>query len=76
VAAAQAEPFDRTRVEALLAASREAEARGRARMEGDALALLESLEPEDRQKVAVLLAGRSRGERSGRPDAETPRAER
>jgi uncharacterized membrane protein len=76
VEAARAEPFDRARVEALLATSREAEARGRLRMETDALALLETLEPEDRRVVATLLAGRGRGgERWGRePRPERPAA--
>ncbi|MCA3718097.1 MAG: periplasmic heavy metal sensor [Brevundimonas sp.] len=74
VEAAQAEPFDRARVEALLATSREAEARGRARLEGDALALMETLEPEDRRAVAALLAGRGRGGGEGRN--REPRQER
>lgn len=72
VEAARVEPFDRARVEALLTASREAEARGRARLEGDALALMETLEPEDRRVVAALLAGRGRsgGERRDREPRE------
>jgi uncharacterized membrane protein len=72
--AAQAEPFDRDRIEALLATSRQAEARGRARLEGDALALMETLEPEDRRAVAALLAGRGRGGGEGRN--REPRQER
>lgn len=74
IKAAQADPFDRARVEALLTQSRAAEARGRARLEGDALALMETLEPEDRRIVAALLAGRGRGGGQGR-DLE-PRQER
>jgi uncharacterized membrane protein len=71
VEAAQSDPFDRARVEALLTQSREAEARGRARLEGDALALMETLEPEDRRIVAALLAGRGRaGERRDREPRE------
>ncbi|MBX9708265.1 MAG: periplasmic heavy metal sensor [Caulobacteraceae bacterium] len=73
VEAAKAEPFDRARVEALLTESRAAEARGRARLEADALALMETLEPEDRRVVAALLAGRGRG--VDRRDRE-PRQER
>ncbi|KPF74877.1 hypothetical protein IP78_13940 [Brevundimonas sp. AAP58] len=73
VEAAQVEPFDRSRVEALLTQSREAEARGRARLEGDALALMETLEPEDRRIIAAILAGRARG--GERRDRE-PRQER
>ncbi len=71
VEAARAEPFDRVRVEALLATSREAEARGRARLERDALAILETLEPGDRRIVAAILAGRNRG---GRDDDRQDRA--
>lgn len=74
VEAARTEPFDRARVEALLAASREAEARGRARLEGDALALMETLGPEDRRVVAALLAGRVRG--GGDRRERGPREER
>jgi uncharacterized membrane protein len=74
VEVARAEPFDRARVEALLTASRQAEARGRARLESDALALMQTLEPEDRRVVAALLAGRGRG--GGERRDREPRQER
>jgi uncharacterized membrane protein len=84
VVAARAEPFDRARVDTLLAQSRQAELRGRQRLETDALAVLETLDPEERSVVAGILAGRGRGgrdgDRSGRADprsgSEAPRAER
>ncbi len=80
VEAARAEPFDRARVDALLATSRQAELRGRERLETDALAVLATLDPEDRQVVAAILAGRSRGGRDRQADprsgSEAPRAER
>lgn len=84
VEAARADPFDRARVDALLTQSREAEARGKARLETDALVVLESLSPEDRRVVATLLAGRGGrggrdGDRTGQkadgPGSEGPRAE-
>jgi uncharacterized membrane protein len=63
VEAARAEPLDRARVDALLAQSRQAELRGRQRLETDAVAVLETLDPEDRRVVAAILAGRDRGGR-------------
>lgn len=57
--------FDRAAVQALLDQSRQAELRGRARLEADAIALLETLEPEDRRIVAQMLKGRGGRDRSG-----------
>lgn len=72
VDAAGADPLDRERVATLLARSREAEARARAGLEADALAILETLEPSDRRVVAQLLTSRGRGDRR---DGRGPRAE-
>lgn len=74
-------PYDGEAVRALLATSREAELRGRARIEDDTTALLATLSPEERAAVAPLLArhgprlrgGRDRGERGER--REPPAAE-
>ena len=73
-------PYDGEAVRALLATSREAELRGRARIEDDTTALLATLTPEERAAVAPLLSrhgprgrgrggGRDRGERSERREA-------
>ena len=70
--------FDAARAEALLAESRTAELRGRARLEADAVALLATLEPDDRRALSEILtrrgrvANRDRGGRS--PSADTPKA--
>jgi len=61
--------FDAARAQALLAESRTAEIRGRARLEADAVALLDTLEPDDRRALSEILtrrgrvAGRDRGGR-------------
>jgi uncharacterized membrane protein len=69
MAAARAETFDATRTRTLLAESRDAELRGRARLEADAVALLATLNPGDRQALSEILARRGRnGGRDGRPD--------
>ncbi|MEY4555323.1 MAG: hypothetical protein RL093_442 [Pseudomonadota bacterium] len=66
--------FDAARARALLEESRNAEIRGRARLEADAVALLATLEPDDRRALSEILtrrgraAGRDRG-RDGQPDA-------
>jgi uncharacterized membrane protein len=72
--------FDAVRARALLEESREAEIRGRARLEADAVALLATLEPDDRRAMSEILArrgraaGRDRG-RDGPPDVrKTPAA--
>ncbi|MBU1347852.1 MAG: periplasmic heavy metal sensor [Alphaproteobacteria bacterium] len=61
VAAAAADPYDAARVGALLAQSRAAEERGRAKLEADALAILATLEPADRAAFAQILNSRSKG---------------
>ncbi len=74
--------FDSARVLALLEESREAEIRGRARLEADAVALLATLEPDDRRALSEILArrgrvsGRDYGGRDPRPsgDRATPPA--
>lgn len=58
---ASSETFDSARVAALLAQSREAELRGRARLEADAVAVLDTLEPVDRQALSQILTRRGRG---------------
>ncbi len=71
-------PYDGAAVRALLATSREAEMRGRARLEDDMAVLLESLGPEDRAAVAPLLSRqgpRGRGGRERRDDG-APRGDR
>lgn len=52
--------FDAARAEALLAESRNAELRGRARLEADAVALLGTLEPDDRRALSEILTRRGR----------------
>jgi uncharacterized membrane protein len=67
---AGAETFDRAAVEAALAQSREAEARGRGRLEGSLLDVMERLDQADRQRLAP---GLSRRGREGRRDRRAPR---
>lgn len=57
---ASSETFDGARVATLLAQSREAELRGRARLEADAVAVLDTLEPVDRQALSQILTRRGR----------------
>ncbi len=74
VVRAGAAEFDAVAVQSLLEQSRLAEMRGRARLEGDALAVLGSLSPADRAAMAPMLARRgSRGQPS-RHRPETPPA--
>ena len=67
--------FDPVRAAALLEESRNAELRGRARLEADAVALLATLGPDDRQVLSEILtrrvraAGRDRGGRDSQPTA-------
>jgi len=67
--------FDAVRATALLEESRNAEMRGRARLEADAVAMLSTLEPDDRRVVSEILArrgravGRDRGGRDAQPTA-------
>lgn len=72
-------PYDGEAVRTLLATSREAELRGRARIEDDTTALLATLTPEERAAVAPLLSrhgprGRGRGsrDRADRGDRRAP----
>ena len=65
--------FDPARVSALLEESRIAELRGRARIEADAVAVLQTLEPDDRAALSEILTRRGRsvvrekGDRRDRP---------
>lgn len=58
---ASSDTFDGGRVTALLARSRAAELRGRARLEADAVALLGTLKPADRKALSEILTRRGRG---------------
>lgn len=55
VATAAAEPYDAAAVKVLLDQSRAAEARGRERLEADALAILATLSPADRITFSQML---------------------
>ncbi|MES2861041.1 MAG: periplasmic heavy metal sensor [Pseudomonadota bacterium] len=68
VAAAAAQPYDAVRVATLLEQSREAEERGREKLETDALAILATLEPADRAAFARILD--SRGRAGGRGERQ------
>lgn len=68
IAAAKADPFDGAQVTALLAQSRDAELRGRARLEAGAVGVLETLSPQDRAVVADILARRRGGGERGQKD--------
>lgn len=57
---ASSDAFDSARVTTLLAESREAELRGRGRLEADAVALLGTLEPADRKALSQILTRRGR----------------
>ena len=66
VAMSRTGTFDAPRIRTLLAESRDAELRGRARLEADAVALLGTLEPDDRRALSEILTRRGRpGGRSG-----------
>ena len=73
IALARSSDFDPARVSALLEGSRVAELRGRARIEADAVDLLETLEPDDRAALSEILTRRGRsvvrekGDRKERP---------
>lgn len=60
VSIASSDTFDSARITTLLAQSREAELRGRARLEIDAVAVLETLEPADRKALSEILTRRGR----------------
>lgn len=75
VEAAREPRMDVARVQALLDESRTAEMRGRARLEGGAIAMLEKLDLEDRQALAQLLARKGPGVRHvrvGTPPVDAP----
>jgi len=67
--------FDTVRAAALLEESRNAELRGRARLEADAVVLLGTLAPDDRRVLSEILtrriraAGRDAGGRRAQPTA-------
>ena len=67
VALGQADTLDPAAVSALLERSRTAEMRGRARLETDMVAVLQTLEPEDRRTLSVLM-NRYRRSRDRKPD--------
>ena len=60
IALARSPEFDPARVAALLEESRVAELRGRARIEADAVAVLQTLEPDDRAALSEILTRRGR----------------
>jgi len=64
--------FDPDRARTLLAESRAAELRGRARLEADAVQLLVTLDPADRQALSELLTRRGRVVVRDRPDGPPP----
>ncbi|MBB5744641.1 periplasmic heavy metal sensor [Brevundimonas variabilis] len=71
VALSQAEAFEPAAVATLLQRSREAELRGRARLETDMVAVLQTLAPEDRKTLSVLMnRRRNRDRRPTEPVAE------
>lgn len=73
IALAQGDSFDPAAVTALLERSRMAETRGRARLETEAVAILETLEPDDRKALSVLL-NRHRRNRDRDATVSTPGA--
>ena len=66
VAMMAAEPVRPAEIRALLERSRDAEARGRARLEDGAIAVLTTLEPADRAALAPILSRGGRGNRGER----------
>lgn len=73
IARSAAAELDRSAVSALLAESREAELRGRIRLEAAALDLFETLTPEERAILSPIFARRLKGPR--RPEGPRPPAE-
>ncbi len=72
---ASSDAFDSARVSTLLTESREAELRGRGRLEADAVAVLGTLEPADRKALSEILTRRGRvGVRQDRRRAVEERA--
>ncbi len=78
IALARSDRFDPAEVRRLLEESRTAELRGRARLESDAVGVLETLEPDDRAALAEILTRRgrfaARGPRSGESQTPAPRS--
>jgi uncharacterized membrane protein len=72
VALAETGALDPVRIRTLLDESTAAEMRGRARMETDAVALLDTLEADDRKALAVILTRRGRTVAAGEPRAARP----
>lgn len=64
--------FDPERLTALLAESRAADQRGRARMERDTVALLATVEGQDRVVLAEILKKRRDRTRPGAPAGDRP----
>lgn len=75
IALAQGSDFDAIAVTALLERSRAAETRGRARIETDSIAILQTLQPDDRQALSVLLNRHRKNRDRARPPAAPPVAE-
>lgn len=81
VALVRVEPYNAPAVEAAMQRSREAESRGRARLEAASVAILGSLEPDDRRALAPILqrnrlldrSGRNGRDRANKANAEVPR---
>ena len=78
IAAAAAQPYDSDQVRTLLEQSRDAESRGRSRLENDAVTVLGTLDVEDRRAMSVILArssgrnGHRAEDRKTRGDAPPP----
>lgn len=64
---ARADAYDPAAVSVLLARSREAEMRGRGRLETEAVTLLDTLEADDRQALSAILSRHAQRGRGGRP---------
>ena len=73
---ASSDSFDSARVTALLTESRQAELRGRARLEANAVEVLDTLEPADRKALSEILTRRGRvvvrQDRQGAPPEKAP----
>ena len=75
IALAQGSDFDDAAVTTLLERSRAAETRGRARIETDSIAILQTLEPDDRQALSVLLNRHRKNRDRARQPAVPPVAD-
>ena len=74
IAMSQAEGFQPAAVAALLERSRDAEMKGRARLETDMVAVLETLSPEDRKTLSVLMNRRRNRDRRPTEATAAPEA--